>query len=192
MSFETHRKIILVGIVAVLCVCGACSSHEHAGTAAHTMQHTTPADHEARQISGHKAHSASVARAHAQRNREAAKARKALAYACRPIPGYPVIVTGSTVAEGEHNRAMTLAKIRQEQAWDDDHAQGEPGDGIPGDDDTSQDPRINAHPNGHGNTGDPNDPEFLYRKHYFEKHPPHRATSCPSGQHPVGQTGACA
>ena len=168
MSPGRRSTFALVSIVAALCVCGACSSHEYAGTAAHTVRHTTPADHEARQIGGHKAHSASVAREHARRKRQAAKAHKALAYACRPIPGYPVIVTGSTVAECEHNRAMTLAKIRQEQAWD------------------------NAHSTGHGNTGNPNDPEFLYRKHYFEKHPPHRATSCPPGRHPVGQTGACA
>jgi len=50
------------------------------------------------------------------KKRAAHRAAARLAHACRPIPGYNAIVTGSTVTECRQNRALTLQKIREEQA----------------------------------------------------------------------------
>lgn len=126
--------------------------------------------------------------------------QRALAYACRPIPGANAIIVGSTVAECAHNRAMTLAKIRQVDG---------PGPDTPlerscvGHEDSLRCAGVEQRDvarHWHATHRDTPPPEMSrdqarriweQRRDYFRKHPPHRATHCPPGQHPVGVTGAC-
>lgn len=179
MSFETHRKIILGVTITMLVFAGACSSHEHAGTVAHTA-HTvraTSADHEVRQISAHKTRSTAVARDHAQRHREAVKAHKALAYACRDVPGGQII-TGSTVAECDHNRRMTEQVLRNDRERDKQYPA------------TADDNGDATNPGGMPKHQAWQEYE-LRKKAAHDGTYGHKATHCPPGQHPVGQTGAC-
>ena len=186
MGFETHRKIIVGITLTTLIFAGGCSSHEHASTAAHTARTvpTKAADHEMRQISAHKEHSTAVARNHAQRHREAVKAarkaerqRRALAYACRDMPGGQIIA-GSTVAECDHNRRMTEQVLRNDRQWDKKYPA------------TAED------------NGDATNPGGMTKREAWQEYElrkkaahngtyGHKATHCPPGQHPVGVTGAC-
>lgn len=118
------------------------------------------------------AHKVSAVQASVRKHRvalERARARRALAYACRPIPGYRAIITGSTIAECNRVRAVTLQKIREEQ----------------------------RQPAGRDDVHDGSgywDRVYQERKDYYTRHPPHPAkrSDCLPGTHPVGQTGACA
>ena len=186
MGFEAHRKIILGMALTTLTFAVACSPHEHASTVAHTSHtvHTTWADHEMRQISAHKTHSTAVARDHAQRHREAVRAarkaerkRKALAYACRDMPGGQIIA-GSTVAECDYNRRMTEQVLRNDRE------------------------RDKKYPATAGDNGDATNPGGLTKRQAWQEYElrkkaahdgtyGHKATHCPPGQHPGGVTGAC-
>lgn len=161
------RKFFPALVVVGLLAGGTACAVEHVSVAGNPVAHTVTGD--ARALALHKAATSAAAQREHAAATAARKSRKAaaraLAYACRPIPGANAIVVGSTVAECRHNRAMTVEKIREEQ----------------------------AHP-ARTHSPDPYEQEWEIRKNYFTHHPPHRAkpSDCPAGTKPVGETGACA